>query len=61
MFKQNINIICFDKIERRFVAKLLNTEYCLKDKLTFLGLDYRDSLILLLFVIIRTPKIRFQG
>ena len=35
--KQNINV--FHKIVRKFVAKMLNTWYCLKDILTLLGLD----------------------
>ena len=38
--KQNVNVFFrFDKILRKFVAKLLNSGYCLKDILTFLGLD----------------------
>ena len=35
----------------KFVVKFLNTEYCLKDILTFLGLDYRDASLIILYLL----------
>ena len=46
----------------KFVAKLLSTGYCLKDMLTFLGLDYKELMILWSVVLgIRFQKIRYIG
>ena len=57
---QNINIYkCFDKIIRKFVAKLFKYRI-----LTFLGLDYRDASLIILYLIVignSTPKIRLIG
>ena len=56
--------ISFDKIIRKYVVKLFKYRKLFKDILTFLGLDYRDAslIILYLFVIgISTLKIRSNG
>ena len=53
--------INFDKIIRKLVAKLLKYRIMLKDRLTFLGLDYRDASLKILYLIvigISNPKIR---
>ena len=53
--------INFDKIIRKLVAKLLKYRILLKDILTFLGLDYRDASLKILYLIvigISNPKIR---
>ena len=53
--------IRFDKIMRKFVAKLLKYRILFKDILTFLGLDYRDASLVIVYHIvigISTPKIR---
>ena len=58
--KLNINAYVY-KIVSKFVAKLIKYMLLFKDILTFLGVDYRDALliILYLFVIgISIPKIR---
>ena len=43
--------IRFDKIIRKFVAKLLKYRILFKDILTFLILDYRDALLIILYLI----------
>ena len=40
--------ISFDKIIRKFVAKLLKYRILFKDILTFLGLAYREALLKIL-------------
>ena len=55
MNKHNINI-SFDKIVRRFVAKLLIIRYCLKDILTLLRLDYRDASLIMYNIVICCPR-----
>ena len=57
-------IIRFDKIIRKFVAKLLNYRILFKDILTFLILDYRDASLIILYLIvigISNQKIRSIG
>ena len=52
------------KIESKFVAKLLKSMILFKDILTFLGLDYRDTLLIALYFVvlgISIPKIRSIG
>ena len=44
--------IRFDKIIRKFVAKLLKYRKLLKDILPFLILDYRDALLIILYLIV---------
>ena len=59
-----LNIKSFDKITREFVAKLLKYRILFKDILTFLGLDYRDALLIILYLIvigISTLNIRSIG
>ena len=54
----------FDKIIRKFVAKFLKYRILFKDILTFLGLDYRDASLIILYLIligISNPKIRPIG
>ena len=61
---QNISIKVFDKLYVKLLQNFLNTEYCSRTYLHFLGLDNRDvSLIILYLVIIgiSTPKIRSNG
>ncbi len=48
----------------KFVAKLLNTGYCLNDIPTFLGLDYGGASLIILYYVVqgfRIPKIRQTG
>ena len=42
----------FDKIICKFVAKLLKYRILLKGKLIFLGLDYRDASVIVLYFIV---------
>ena len=45
----------------KYVAKLLKYKILFKDILTFLGLDYRDASLIIVYLIvigISTPKIR---
>ena len=54
----------FDKIIRKFVAKLLKYRILFKDILTFLILDYRDASLIILYLIvigISNKKIRSIG
>ena len=44
--EQNIQI-SLDKIVRKIVAKLHKYKILFKDILTFLGLDYRDTLLII--------------
>ena len=44
--------IRFDKIIRKFVAKLLKYRILFKDILTFLILDYRDATLIILYLIV---------
>ena len=56
--------IRFDKIIRKFVAKLLKYRILFKDILTFLILDYRDASLIILYLIvigISNQKIRSIG
>ena len=56
--------IRFDKIIRKFVAKLLKYRILFKDILTFLILDYRDASLIILNLIvigISNKKIRSIG
>ena len=53
--------IRFDKIIRKFLAKLLKYRIMFKDILAFLRLDYRDASLIILYLIvigISNPKIR---
>ena len=63
--KQNIHkYVSLNKIESKFVAKQLKYGIMFKDILTFLGLDYRDALLIILYLIvtgISTLKIRSIG
>ncbi len=48
----------------KFVEKLIKYRIKVKDILTFLGLDYRDALIITLYfvvLVISIPKIRLIG
>ena len=63
---QNVNVKdkSFDKIIRKFVAKLLKYRTLFKDILTFWELDYRDASLIILYRIvigISTPKIKSIG
>ena len=52
--------ISLNKILSKFVVKLLNYRILFKDTLTFLGLDYRDALLITLYLVvigISIPKI----
>ena len=54
----------FDKIIRKFVAKLLKYRILFKDILTFLRLDCRDASLIILYlivIVISTPKLRLIG
>ena len=44
--------IRFDKIRRKFDAKLLKYRILFKDILTFLILDYRDASLIILYLIV---------
>ena len=50
VIEATIFMICFDKIIRKFVAKLLKYRIMFKDTLTCLGLDYRDALLIILYL-----------
>ena len=54
----------FDKIRRKFDAKLLKYRVLFKDILTFAGFDYRDASLIIMYLIvigISTSKIRSIG
>ena len=56
--------LSFDKILNKFVAKLLKYRILFKDIQTFLILDYRDALLIILYFIvigISNQKIRSIG
>ena len=60
----NYKYISCEKILRKFVAKLLKYRIPFKDILTFLGLDYRDvslKILYLIVIVISLPKIRSFG
>ena len=44
--------ISFDKIISKFVPKLLKNRILFNDILTFLGLDYRDTSLNILYLIV---------
>ena len=44
--------IRFDKIIRKFVAKLLKYRKLFKDMLAFLGLDHRDASLITLYLVV---------
>ena len=46
--------ISFDKIVSKFVGKLLKYRILFTDILTFLGLDYRDASLIILYVVLGT-------
>ena len=53
-------MLSFDKIIRKFVAKLLKYIIMFKDILTFLGLNYSDATLKILYLIvigISNPKV----
>ena len=53
-----------NKIESKFIEELLKYRIMFKDILTFLGLDYRDALLITLYFVvpgISTSKIRTIG
>ena len=59
MIKENIV-----KFVHTFVTKLLNTGYCLKNILTYLGLAYRVALLTTLYFVVpglSVLKIRYIG
>ena len=62
--KQNINIKVLTKLYVNLLQNFLNTEYCLRTYLYFLGLDYRDALLTILYFVVTgiiTSKIRSIG
>ena len=62
--KQNNNVKKSNKIVSKFVAKLIKYIILFKDIVTFLGLDYRDALLITLYLVvigISIPKILCIG
>ncbi len=61
---QNIVYKSVDKSIHKIVAKLLKYRILFKDILTFLGLGYRDALLMTLYFVVlgvSVPKIRSIG
>ena len=53
---QNINTYVLTKLYVKFVAKILKHRILFKDKLTFLGLEYRDASLITLYLIVSSDQ-----